>query len=67
MQVRFLSVVLSKRWYNKGMKQFRYIVMLQVEVEAYNADDAKEILEDTFSEGEEVGVTITDVVVKEAK
>ena len=43
------------------MKTFRYLVELEVEVEAFDENDAREALEDAFGLGEDCGVTIKSV------
>lgn len=40
------------------MNKFKYLVELEVEVEAYDQSDARDILEDVFGLGEDCGVTI---------
>ena len=49
------------------MKTFRYVVLLQVEVDAYLDEDAQDVLLDTFGPGEDGGIKITDVTIKDAK
>lgn len=43
------------------METYRFTVKVEVEVEAYNADDAKEIVEDVFGLGNDCGLTVTDM------
>ena len=40
------------------MNKFKYLVELEVEVEAFDDGDARELLEDCFGLGEDCGVTI---------
>lgn len=40
------------------MKTFKYLVELEVEVDAFDSTDARELLEDCFGLGEDCGVTI---------
>lgn len=42
------------------MEKFRYKVQLIVEVEAFDAGDAWEAVQDLFGIGENGGVTVTD-------
>lgn len=49
------------------MKTFKYLVVLQVEVQSYSDDDAKELLLDTFGVGPDGGIMIDDVTIKAVK
>lgn len=49
------------------MKKFRYILAIEVEVEAFDEHDARDIVDDTFGPGEDCGVNITALAVKEVK
>ena len=49
------------------MKTFKYIVVLQVEVDAYLDEDARDVLLDTFGPGEDGGIKIEDVTIKGVK
>lgn len=43
------------------MEKYRYVLTLNVEVEAFNEDDAWEAIQDTFGVGvSESGVTVTE-------
>lgn len=42
------------------MNRYRYAVVLQVEVEAYDERDAEDLLKDIFGPGDDCGVTITE-------
>lgn len=42
------------------MDKFRYKVELTVEVEAFDAGDAWDAVQDTFGIGEQSGLTVTD-------
>jgi hypothetical protein len=47
------------------METHKYIVLLEVEVEAYTNTDANEMLEDAFAPGEDCGITIVASTIKE--
>lgn len=49
------------------MNTYRYTVKLEVEVEAFDASDAWEAVQDAFGVGEEMGVTVTDCEYKEKR
>jgi hypothetical protein len=46
-------------------EQFEFEVVLKVCVEAFDKSDAKDILHDVFDTGEECGVEVLDVQIKE--
>ena len=48
------------------MDIFKFLVELEVEVEAYDASDAHEMVEDAFGLGEDCGVTIKTVKIDES-
>jgi len=45
------------------MNRYIYSVMLQVEVEAFDEDDAAQAIEDCFGEGDTCGLTVSSVEV----
>lgn len=47
------------------METYKFVVTLEVEVQAYNPMDATEMVEDCFGLGEDCGVEITDVMFKQ--
>lgn len=49
------------------MDKFRYKVQITVEVEAFDASDAWEAVQDNFGLGDQGGVTITDFEAWEVK
>jgi hypothetical protein len=49
------------------MEKFKYVVQLEVELEAFDKADADDAVQDVFSPGEEYGILITKAVVKEVK
>lgn len=49
------------------MDKYEFLVALRVEVEAFNPDDAKEMLEDIFGVGSDCGATIKLSSVKPLK
>jgi hypothetical protein len=48
------------------METFKYVVELEVDVEAFSETDAHLLLLDTFDVGEDCGVTITNTTIKDA-
>lgn len=48
------------------MEKFTYLVELQVEVDAYDSSDAREMVEDAFGLGDDCGVTIKSVKIDES-
>lgn len=49
------------------METFRYKVVLEIEVDAFDDSDAWEAIEDEFGVGEQMGVRITSCEYKELK
>jgi hypothetical protein len=49
------------------METYKFVVTLEVEVKAYNPMDATEMVEDAFGPGEDCGVEVKKLTVKEAK
>lgn len=47
------------------MEKYAFEVCLLVEVEAFSKEDAKEALDDTFGVGEDGGLEIKSITVKE--
>lgn len=51
--------------YNRYMEKYEFEVVLKVAVEAFDKADALDILHDMFDTGEECGVEVTSVNIKE--
>jgi hypothetical protein len=49
------------------MNKYKFILAIEVEVEAFDEHDARDIVDDTFGPGEDCGVTVTALAVKEVK
>ena len=49
------------------MNKYRFILAVEVEVEAFDEADAKDIINDNFGPGEDCGVEIKGLAVKEVK
>jgi hypothetical protein len=49
------------------MKDYEVEVKVQVKVTAYDENDAKELIDDTFGPGEDCGVTIVNTAVTKLK
>lgn len=49
------------------MNKYRFILAVEVEVEAFDENDAKDIIHDNFGPGEDCGVEIKALAVKETK
>lgn len=49
------------------MERFKYKVQITVEIEAFDAGDAWDALQDTFGIGENSGLTVTDFEAWEAR
>ena len=49
------------------METFKYIVTLNVEVEAFDESDAWDAVQDAFGIGEEMGVRVTDCEYNEVR
>lgn len=47
------------------MEAFEFEVCLRVKVEAFSKEDAKEVLDDTFGVGEDGGLEIKSITIKE--
>lgn len=47
------------------METYKFVVTLEVEVQAYNPMDAHELVEDAFGPGEDCGVEIKDLMFKQ--
>lgn len=46
--------------YTGSMNKYIFALLLQVEVEAYNAEDAKEAIEESFGEGSACGLNVVE-------
>jgi len=49
------------------MDTFKYKVVLEVEVDAFDSEDAEVAVEDTFGIGENLGIRVTNCEYKEAR
>ena len=61
--VRFLAGALPfecNPCYNRVMNTYKYKVILQVEVEAFDESDAWDAVQDAFGIGDQAGVVVTD-------
>lgn len=51
--------------YNRDMETYEFEVCLRVNVKAFDKSDAKDMLHDMFDTGEECGVEVVDVQIKD--
>ena len=49
------------------MENFKFRIILDVEVEAFDADDAFDMIQDVFGAGDNMGVLVTDCEYKPKK
>jgi hypothetical protein len=49
------------------MNEYKYLVVLNVKVKAFDEKDARDLVEDTFGLGEDCGVTIESKRVHESE
>lgn len=49
------------------METFRFVLAVEVEVEAFDETDARELINDNFGPGEDCGVEIKGLAVKEVR
>lgn len=49
------------------MNTYRFVLAVEVEVEAFDEDDAKDLINDNFGPGDDCGVTIKGLAIKEVK
>jgi hypothetical protein len=49
------------------MDTYRFVLAVEVEVEAFDETDARELINDHFAPGEDCGIEIKGLAVKEVK
>lgn len=45
------------------MNTYKFVLSVEVEVEAFSEEDARDIVQDTFGPGDDCGVEVTNLII----